>query len=124
MGMDEWLKMYPPEDKDGGNLRPSPAPVHRKKLRKMAPQQTLDLHGMTAEEASAALEDFLRQASRKGLKKVLVIHGKGIHSDGRPVLKKTAFKVIEMSPHAGEFGTADNKDGGSGAVWVLLKQPD
>ena len=123
MGMEEWLDKYPPRKKDqkkdasaGTAFSPS-----RKKLIKQPAQRTLDLHGLTAEEARAAVDSFLSSSRRSGVKKVLIIHGKGYHSRGKPVLKSEVIKLLERSPMAGEFGTADRNEGGSGAVWVLLK---
>ncbi|HAK44466.1 MAG TPA: hypothetical protein DCO79_00880 [Spirochaeta sp.] len=123
MGMNDWLDKYPPKDKDvkktssGAGVQP----VGRKKLLRQSSQSSLDLHGLTAEEARAEVDGFLRASKRQGLRKILIIHGKGYHSEGRPVLKKEVIKILERSPIAGEFGTADRKEGGSGAVWVLLK---
>ncbi len=121
MGMEEWLNKYPPQDKDKKPGNEKPNPVGRKKLIRMPVQQSLDLHGLTVEETEIEVENFLLQSKRAGLKKVLIIHGKGHHSAGKPVLKIEVLKLLEKSPIAGEFGTADRKDGGSGAVWVLLK---
>ena len=121
MGMDDWLKMYPPEDKDMSADKSKTVPVSRKRLLKQSTQKSLDLHGLTAGEARAEVEAFLKKSKRQGLKKVLIIHGKGYHSAGKPVLKNEVINVLERSPIAGEFGTADRKEGGSGAVWVLLK---
>ncbi|MDC7226309.1 MAG: Smr/MutS family protein [Spirochaetales bacterium] len=121
--MEEWLSKYPPEDKDRGLSaeRNAGPPVSRKKLMKQPSQKSLDLHGLTAEQAGREVEQFLSESKRRGLKKVLIIHGKGYHSNGRPVLKKEVIKILERNSIAGEFGTADRKEGGSGAVWVLLK---
>jgi DNA-nicking Smr family endonuclease len=123
MGMDDWLDKYPPENvtKDTEiNTRES-FPVSKKKLRKKPAESVLDLHGLTAEEARVEVENFLKQSKINGFRKVLIIHGKGYHSSGKPVLKGEVVKLLEKNPVAGEFGTADRKDGGSGAVWVLLK---
>ena len=121
--MDDWLLKYPPGNGDlDKDERPSSnRNVSRKKLLKQSVQKKLDLHGLTAEEARSEVENFLKEAKKQGLRKVLIIHGKGYHSAGRPVLKNEVIKLLERSPLAGEFGTAERKDGGSGAVWVLLK---
>ena len=122
MDMDELLRRYPPEDKDKNSPGTGRArTVSRKKLIKQPSQRSLDLHGCTAEEARAEVERFLKECRRRGLRKVLIIHGKGYHSEGRPVLKKEVFRLLEQSPLAGEFGQADRAEGGSGAVWVILK---
>ncbi|MBI9107971.1 MAG: Smr/MutS family protein [Spirochaetales bacterium] len=120
--MDEWLRKYPPENKDEGEGdEASRTHVSKRKLLKQSSQRSLDLHGLTAEEARCEVESFLRSSRKMGLRKVLIIHGKGYHSEGAPVLKKEVLRLLENSPIAGEFGTADRKEGGSGAVWVLLK---
>jgi DNA-nicking Smr family endonuclease len=93
-----------------------------RRLAAKRPEASLDLHGMRAEEAEAALAAFLEASARKGLEKVLVITGKGIHSQGEPVLGKAARRAIEASPWAGRFGVADAASGGGGALWVILKK--
>lgn len=93
-----------------------------RRLAAKRPEASLDLHGMRAEEAEAALVAFLEVSARKGLEKVLVITGKGIHSQGEPVLGKAARRAIEASPWAGRFGVADAASGGGGALWVILKK--
>jgi len=51
-------------------------------------QAALDLHGMSAEEAQAEVEQFLSKAARAGLRCVLIVHGRGRNSPGQvPVLK-------------------------------------
>ena len=123
MGMEEWLDKYPPKSKDKKKEQSSGTvpPPSRKRLIKQTAQRTLDLHGFTAEEARAEVEAFLRESKKQGVKKVLIIHGKGYHSQGKPVLKQEVLKILERNPAAGEFGVAGRNEGGSGAVWVLLK---
>jgi len=125
--MKVWLQQNPVHDKDriidadnGGEegLRPS---ERRRVLREKAPDATLDLHGLTRDEAWDRLTLFINDAKRQKLEKVLVVHGKGNHSPGEAVLKKTTREFIERCPNAGESGKADARRGGSGATWVLLK---
>jgi DNA-nicking Smr family endonuclease len=100
----------------------SQQPVAKSKLKRLKPQKILDLHGMTSGEATEAVSQFLRESSQQGLQKVLIIHGKGYHSQqGRPVLKSVVYKLLDASPIAGERGIPDRSLGGSGAVWVLIK---
>jgi len=84
-------------------------------------QAVLDLHGMTSEEAKTSIRGFIDASARAGLEKVLVIHGKGLHSEGAPVLKKATRDVLETHPLAGRFGEATKEEGGSGALWVLIR---
>ncbi|MGM0432877.1 MAG: Smr/MutS family protein [Spirochaetota bacterium] len=94
------------------------------RLKRMKPQRTLDLHGMTTDQASEQVFEFLSTSVAEGLEKVLLVHGKGYHSDnGVPVLKNVAYECLERSPYAGEHGIPDRTLGGSGAVWVILKSP-
>jgi len=93
-----------------------------RRLEAMRPQAAIDLHAMSAAEAEAALDLFFEDVFRRGLEKVLVVHGKGIHSKEAPVLGRVARLVIERSPRTGRFGKAAGRDGGSGALWVAIRQ--
>ena len=93
----------------------------RSLLKRMRPQSSLDLHGCTASEAVDSLCRFLADSHRDGLKKVLIIHGKGIHSKNNSVLGDVVRTYLERSAAAGEFGYADRQTGGRGATWVILK---
>lgn len=120
-----WLDDHGVEDKDG--LGPDLADSRERenearRIRDLRPQARLDLHGYSAVDAEKALEAFLQGAARAGLEKVLVVTGKGVHSKGEPVLGKTARRVLEASPFAGRFGLADPEDGGSGALWVIVRK--
>lgn len=84
----------------------------------------LDLHGLTREEAIAALPGFLHSARKRGQKAVLVITGKGNHSVEEPVLHQA---VASWLRDAGreivlEFAPAPREMGGSGAYVVFLRQ--
>jgi DNA-nicking Smr family endonuclease len=52
------------------------------------PQAKLDLHGLTAKEATVAAGDFITGAIERRLNTVRVITGKGLHSQGEPVLRE------------------------------------
>jgi DNA-nicking Smr family endonuclease len=108
---------------EGRELHPvKQQPIPKSKLKRLKPQRTLDLHGMTAEQASEAVSQFLRESAKQGIQKVLIIHGKGYHSlQGKPVLKSVVYRILDASPLAGERGIPDRSLGGSGAVWVLIK---
>ena len=98
------------------------------KLRRgeFAVQGYLDLHGMTREEAKAAVDDFLRRARQGGKRCVLLVHGRGTHSrDQLPVLKdalRTWLATNRFGRHVLAFATARPVDGGAGAVYVLLRR--
>jgi DNA-nicking Smr family endonuclease len=96
--------------------------LHRTKdLKKMKPQDKLDLHGYTAAEAEIELERFLKNSKMRGLQKVLIVHGKGYHSEKGPVLIETVNTYLRRCSFTGMTGTPDQSLGGSGAVWVIIK---
>ncbi|MPW18987.1 DNA mismatch repair protein MutS [Paraburkholderia sp. CNPSo 3157] len=95
-----------------------------KKLRRGAwiVQAQLDLHGMRREEAREALSEFIREASKKGLRCLRVIHGKGLGSVGKePVLKGKVRAWLVQKAEVIAFSQARPHDGGAGAVLVLLQ---
>jgi DNA-nicking Smr family endonuclease len=103
-----------------------PRVVRRLRKGEFAVQGHLDLHGMTREEAKAALDAYLFQARHSGKRCVLVVHGRGLHSkDQAPVLKdslKRWMATARFADHVLAFATARPHDGGAGAVYVLLRR--
>jgi len=93
----------------------------RTSLRKMEPEAEIDLHGFTVEEALNALDHFIREASLRGIRKVLIIHGKGNHSKDSPMLPGAVLRYLQSSSLCGETGTAERRRGGSGATWVIVR---
>lgn len=97
-------------------------PSSAKQARKMPAQRTLDLHGYTSAEAEEILLAFLKKAHSERVSKVLIIHGKGYHSkDGKAVLPDVVHAVLDRCSFAGMRGVPEPKDGGTGAVWVILR---
>ena len=90
-------------------------------LRKLPSDDEIDLHGKTTVEAEYLLLNFILQSKKNGLRKILIIHGKGNHSQNGPVLSGWVRRYLESSPLCGETGSPDKRDGGRGATWVLLK---
>jgi DNA-nicking Smr family endonuclease len=86
----------------------------------------LDLHGMTMPEARAQLELFLRTMRARGERCVLVIHGKGEHSPyGSGILRGEISAWLSQggpSEQVAAFATAQDSDGGVGAVYVLIRR--
>jgi len=93
-------------------------------LRKMEPEDEIDLHGLNLEQSLTRLEHFLNEAVQRGLRKVQIVHGKGNHSKGNAVLPKAVFEYLQQSPIAGELGTPRREKGGTGATWVIIKTRD
>ncbi|MDX9783799.1 MAG: Smr/MutS family protein [Spirochaetia bacterium] len=94
------------------------------RIRRMRPQASLDLHGKTKSEAGQAIDSFIADAQRQGFEKVLIIHGKGLHSEAEPVLAIHVRKVLEKNPLVGAFGPAAKDSGGRGATWARIRSAD
>ncbi|HYH43953.1 MAG TPA: Smr/MutS family protein [Burkholderiales bacterium] len=82
----------------------------------------LDLHGLTVPDARRLLAQFLLEAKDRGLRRVLVIHGKGARSEGgEGVLKGSVSSWLAQWADVLAFNEAPLAKGGSGAVVVLLR---
>jgi len=100
----------------------SAARLHRGLLRVEA---RLDLHGYTQVAAHRALDDFLAQAQGAGKRCVLVITGKGTTSEGGGVLRAQVPRWLNQAPNRARvlaFDYAQPRDGGMGALYVLLRR--
>ena len=118
-----WLRVNGVQDKDAAaEADILSAAERRSRLRNKTPDAVIDLHGLTRDEAWLRLSAFFAAALRQGAEKVLVVHGKGNHSEGEAVLKKATRDFVERCSFAGECGQADSRSGGAGATWVILKR--
>lgn len=89
----------------------------------IAPEATLDLHGMRVIEARDALSRFVVQSLRTGRRCVRIVHGKGRRSDDtQPVLKRKTNQWLRQYDEVLAFCSAPRWDGGTGAAYVLLKR--
>ncbi len=121
--MDFWLRRYGVFDKDKDFER---AENKRKytsaaELKNLPVEAQIDLHGLTREEAWSRLGAFISECSSRRLKKVLIVHGKGNHSEEEPVLKNLVRSFIERDKRLGTSGHPGGIDGGSGATWVIIR---
>lgn len=83
----------------------------------------LDLHGLTSVMAQRELRDFLRACSHYNRRCIRIIHGKGRGSrDGKPILKNHVNRWLRLRNDVLAFCSARQSDGGTGAVYVLLRQ--
>jgi DNA-nicking Smr family endonuclease len=90
---------------------------------KLPVEDRLDLHGYTRDLARTTLLEFIHHAQQSDFKLVCVVHGKGYHSeDNRPVLKAMVNKWLQNIDIVLAFSTAQAPDGGTGAVYVLIKR--
>jgi len=95
-----------------------------KKLRqgKNPIEHTLDLHGLTVVEARKALQEFLGECEAAGLRNIIIVHGKGFRSKDKPIIKPLVNRWLRSVDNVLAFHSAQPKDGGSGAVYVLLRK--
>jgi len=100
--------------------------VRRLRNGEFAYQSHLDLHGMTSDQARAAVDSFLTNAYRRGHRCVLIVHGRGHNStDQVPVLKRRVTAWLSRGSWARfvlAFTSARSCDGGAGALYVLLRR--
>lgn len=83
----------------------------------------IDLHGMTVETAEKSLSIFLLECRNRNRKCVKIIHGKGIGSKGgKPVIKNKVNIWLQRRNDVLAFCSARPIDGGTGAIYVLLKK--
>jgi len=83
----------------------------------------LDLHGLTVPEARALLPRFLLNSRLQGHRCVRIIHGKGLSSrKQQPVLKVKVNKWLPQRDEVLAFCSARPVDGGTGAIYVLLRK--
>ena len=110
-------------DKDAEPLHAESSAFRRRRLLRKSPDAAIDLHGLTRDEAWDALDTFFNNAKNKELEKVLVIHGKGSHTESQEsgILRKLVRDFIERCPFAGENGYSSAASGGTGSTWVLIK---
>ena len=97
--------------------------------------KSIDLHGYTLDEANKKIEDFINQSYLLGIKKLIVVTGKGLHSENEKnpyvsrdlsILKYSVPEYIKNNKNLMnkiyEFGEAKIEDGGSGAFYIFLKK--
>ena len=106
-----------------------------KKENKFHITKSLDLHGYTLDEANKKVESFLNDCFEKRVYKVLIVTGKGLHSqngkdpyisDKFGILKNSVPDFIKSNPSLmtkiKSIADAEIADGGGGAFYVFLKK--
>ena len=97
--------------------------------------KSIDLHGYTLEEANKTIEEFIYQSFAEKINKLIVVTGKGIHSQNEKdpyvsrdlsILKYSVPEFIEndksLMNMINEIKDANIEDGGSGAFYIFLKK--
>lgn len=112
------------EPQSGSYLAPG---VDRRELRRLRrgdypAGETLDLHGQTSASAAAAVARFVA-TMRARHRCVAIVHGRGLHSGERgAVLKQRVRDLLRAHPAVLAFSDAPAREGGDGAVFVLLRR--
>ena len=84
----------------------------------------LDLHGLTVHCAKKQLEQCLTECRAQDIRCIHIIHGKGFGSAAQqPVLKQQLNIWLQQKKSVLAFCSATQRDGGTGAVYVLLRNP-
>jgi DNA-nicking Smr family endonuclease len=92
---------------------------------KLHSEETLDLHGESVEAGKQRLREFVIAAQRIGRRCVLIIHGKGTHSEHGAPLREAVHGEL-LGPLSGlvrALATAAPADGGEGATYLVLRGP-
>lgn len=92
---------------------------------RLRPEARLDLHGLTQEKAHRSLNRFIDRAQSSGVRSLIIITGKGRISEGGGVLRNQLPKWLnapDIRPRILAFAPAQPRDGGSGALYVLLRK--
>jgi DNA-nicking Smr family endonuclease len=102
-------------------------PAHLRRLRRgeVPVDRELDLHGLDATRAAARVSAALRAAREAGERCVRIVHGRGLHSAGGPVLKDAVLAQLEgpsLAPLVLAFASGPPREGGAGALLVLLRR--
>ncbi len=120
----QWLDTYPPPDGTKDEI-PAEAALRKQEQRlakrRLPIDDELDLHGCTVDEALHRTRRFIETSHSRGLRKVLVIHGKGNHNNGESLLRAPVRSLLAAHPGVGETGTPGRDNGGDGAVWAILR---
>jgi len=87
-------------------------------------QAHLDLHGLDVEHAQEAFDKFLAESVLDSRRTILVVHGRGLSSPVKPVLKNKVCDWLTRGPWRKwviAFSSARSCDGGAGATYILLR---
>ena len=97
--------------------------------------KTFDFHGFSLDKANTTINKLIKESYKNGIRKLIVVTGKGIHSDNEKnpysskdfgILKHSIPEYIknnsELMKLINEIKDADIEDGGSGAFYIFLKK--
>ena len=97
--------------------------------------RSIDLHGYTLDEANKTIEDFISKAFSENINKLIIVTGKGLHSENEKdpyvskdlgILKYSVPEFItndkDLMSKINEITDAKIEDGGTGAFYIYLKK--
>ena len=97
--------------------------------------RSIDLHGYTLDEANKTIEDFINKAFSENINKLIIVTGKGLHSENEKdpyvskdlgILKHSVPEFITSNASLmnmiNEITDAKIEDGGGGAFYIFLKK--
>jgi DNA-nicking Smr family endonuclease len=91
------------------------------------PEEKIDLHGLRRDAAGRLLADRIESARARGLRCVVVVHGRGQRAGtGEAILRDALpgwLSKTGCAEHLLCFAPAPNRHGGEGATLVLLRRP-
>ena len=103
--------------------------------KKTSPTKSFDLHGYSLDEANIKISEFIKDSYELGSKKLIIVTGKGIHSQNEKdpyisknlgILKYSVPEYIknsnELMSLISEIKQANKEDGGGGAFYLYLKK--
>ena len=106
---------------------------HQKK--KSFKERSIDLHGLTLDDANKTIEDFINKAFSENINKLIIVTGKGLHSENEKdpyvskdlgILKYSVPEFItnnaSLMNMINEITDAEIEDGGGGAFYIFLKK--
>jgi len=86
---------------------------------------SIDLHGMTRNQAISTLEHTLQSSLQTSDRVLRIIHGRGLHSpDGQPVLKNSVYQWLKMGPMSGYILAVTPAPNSAGGSCLLLLRRD
>ncbi len=99
--------------------------ISRERLKRLAAgrpaiEHTFDLHGMTRDQALGVLEQGFAQAISEGVRVLCIIHGRGLHSQGRPILKEAVYHWLRQGAYAHSVLAVIPQPGSGGGACLLL----
>ena len=109
--------------------------ILNKKKQRIFQIKSIDLHGYTLKQANETIEKFINQSYLENIKKLIVVTGKGLHSENESdpyvskdlsILKYSVPEFIKNNPNLmkliDDIQDAKTEDGGSGAFYIFLRK--